>query len=75
MNYIRILKGDIKLGEEQRKLLFDMMLMYRAFHPQDEELIERISATGFYTKDEKERLNDIRLQYILMEKAYKSISI
>jgi hypothetical protein len=42
-----------RVGVKQKNLLFDMMLLHRVFNPYDEELIEKIYATGYYTNDEQ----------------------
>ena len=68
-------KRKIKLGVKQTKLIFDMMLLSCVFNPYDEEMIEKIYATGYYTNDEQIQLNDVRRQYIEYNKIYKVIDI
>ena len=68
-------RRSYKVGVEQRNLLLEMMLLHRVFNPYDEELIEKIYATGYYTLDEQTQLNDIRRQYIEHERIYKQIDI
>jgi hypothetical protein len=68
-------KRKIKLSVEQRNLVLEMMLLHNVFNEHDANLIEKVYATGYYTKEEQKLLNDIREHYIEYDKIYKVIDI
>jgi hypothetical protein len=74
-NLVIMFKGKIKVGVEQRKVLFDMMLLHHVFNHINTELIERVFATGYYTNDEQIHLNNIRQIYIEYNTISKVIDI